>query len=411
MTTTSLSAAIGKKPCLASASTSAAAARLPVGTAVGSNSEAELEAVLERFLGAIVALAGAQAGAVRVVTDDGKQMRLVAQLGLSEQVVSAERLVERSCGMCGVASHSDTLVWMEDLAPCARHSDQTYFQTQCQRILVISLPYGAEVLGIFNLFFEQSVELNAQTETMLRLIGQLLGQALHNARAERDRLRMTVTKERQEMVGEVHDVIAQTLAYIRLRLPLLNDAMLAHDDQRSIKYFTDVKNAVTEVHHNLREVMVHFRSRMDPLGLLHALQTIKANFFERHGIVLEVKIAVKKLGLSDEQEVQVFYIVQECLANTAKHSMARHVVVAIDRSPDALEFLVEDDGLGMAAPSVATIVTMAKEMTKSSHFGLEIMRTRAHRIGASLDIGSNDGGGTRVRLSIPNAVLSAGQTA
>ena len=40
----------------------------------------------------------------------------------------------------------------------------------------------------------------------------------------------------------------------------------------------------------------------------------------------------------------MFHIVQEALANIAKHSMARHAVVAIDRTPQALEFLIEDDG-------------------------------------------------------------------
>ena len=63
----------------------------------------------------------------------------------------------------------------------------------------------------------------------------------------------------------------------------------------------------------------------------------------------------------------------------------------------------------MATPSVSTIVTMAmaKGMSGSSHFGLEIMRNRAHQLGADLEIGMNDGGGTRVRLSIPSSVLAA----
>ncbi len=368
----------------------------------------ELEPLLERFLVSIVAMAGAQAGAVRVLTDDSTQMRLVAQLGLPEGVVSSERLVHRDCGMCGVAAHSDTLAWIDNLAPCASLTNQAYFGAQCQRVLAISLVYGGEVLGIYNLFFKGPAQLDSQTEGMLRLIGQMLGQALHNARLERDRLRLTVIKERQEMVNEVHDVIAQTLAYVRMRLPLLNEAMLAHDDQRSVKYFADIKDAVTEVHHNLREVMTHFRTRMDPLGLLHAIRGMAATFSDRTGMALDVRNRVQNLGLSDEQEIQVFHIVQEALANTAKHSMARQVVVAIDKTPQGLEFVIEDDGLGMAAPSVSTIVTMAKGMTTSTHFGLEIMRNRAQRLGASLDVGMNDGGGTRVRLAIPSSVLAAG---
>ena len=207
------------------------------------------------------------------------------------------------------------------------------------------------------------------------------------------------------MVGEVHDVIAQTLAYVKMRLPLLQTAMLAHDDPSSIKYFNDVKSAVGEVHHNLREVMTYFKTRMDPLGLMHAIEVVSKGFFDRTGITLEIRNSVRHLGLDEEQEIQVFHIVQEALANTAKHSMARHAIIDIRKNNSGLEFCVEDDGLGMSVPSVSTIVAMAKEMVKPSHFGLEIMQSRAQRLGASIEVGTNQRGGTLVRLHIPDNVL------
>jgi len=83
---------------------------------------ADLEPLLERFLVSILPLAGAQAGAVRVLGDDGQTMRLVAQSGLPEQVQSAERLMQRDCGMCGVAAGADVLGWVDDVRACAQHS-------------------------------------------------------------------------------------------------------------------------------------------------------------------------------------------------------------------------------------------------------------------------------------------------
>jgi len=351
----------------------------------GASGDDDLELLLQRFLVSIAALAGAQAGAVRVLTDDGLHMRLVAQQGLPLHVEEAERLVERGCGMCGAAVGADGLAWVDDLRSCDRKAGGHYFGGQCKGVLAISLVHADQVLGIYNLFFESRVQIPLATQTMI----------------ERERLRVTVMKERQEMVNEVHDSIAQTLAYARMRLPLLNDAMLAHDDTRAIKYFSDVKQAVGDVHDNLREVMTYFRTRMDPLGLLHALQGIADGFYGRNGISLEIRNTVRHLNLSDAQEVQVFFIVQEALANIAKHSMARHAAIIINRTPAGLEFVVEDDGLGMAAPGVSTIVTSAKGLTAPSHFGLEIMQSRAQRLGASLEVGDNAGGGTRVRLLLP----------
>jgi two-component system nitrate/nitrite sensor histidine kinase NarX len=310
--------------------------------------------------------------------------------------------------MCGSAANSDGIGWVDDVQSCARHGKEyAYFGQQCQHVLAISLSHGTEILGIYNLFFEADTLIASQTQTTLRLIGQLLGLALHNSRIEHERLRVRVMKERQDMVNEVHDAIAQTLAYVRMRLPLLNDSMLAHDDQRSLKYFSDVKRGVGEVHHNLREVMTYFRTRMDPMGLLHALQGIAEGFFERTGITLEIKNERQNLSLSDEQEVQVFHIIQEALANISKHSMAKRAAVTITKKPAGLEFLVEDDGLGMSAPSVSTIVTTATGMTSPTHFGLEIMLSRAQRLGGSIEVGANDGGGTRVRLFVPVDTVNA----
>lgn len=363
---------------------------------------AEIEALLEQFLVSIMALAGAQAGAVRVTTDDHQHLRLLAARGLPEQLACTEQLVGSDCGVCGVAAGADSLVWLDDTRSCARNAGLAWFGSQCQRVLAISLLHGKDLLGVYSLFFDTRAQLAPATEAMLRQIGQVLGLALHNARIERERTRMTVLRERQEMVNEVHDAIAQTLAYANMRLPLLNKAMLAHDDRLAVKYFADVKRAVGEVHHNLREVMTYFRTRMDPLGLLHALHGIADVYGDRNGISLDIRSTVQSLGLDDEQEVQVFHIVQESLANIAKHSKARHAVVHIDRTPQALVFRIDDDGQGLAV-TCGQVDAPPDAPSDTRHLGLDIMQARARRLGARIDVGVAPLGGTRVRLEVPTA--------
>ena len=379
--------------------------------ATGTDASSGLEVLLERFLVSIIALAGAQAGTVQVLTDDGNCMRLVAQQGLPTQLQTTVRLLESDCSMCGMSAEYDVLGWVDDLRTCVRSRAQAYVGLQYKRVLAISLQHDNQVLGIYYLFFNASTEVNLQTQTMLRLVAQLLGLALHNARLERERLHMTVMNERQEMVSEVHDAIAQTLAYVKMRLPLLSDAMLSRDDTRALKYFSDVKMAVGEVHDNLREVMTYFRTRIDPLGLLHALKGIADGFFDRTGIALELRNSVPSLNLTEQQELQVFHIVQEALANVSKYSMARSALVRINSLPEGLEFLIEDDGLGIAATDVSNMVTMASGLTSTTHFGLGIMQSRAHRLGGSLEVGGIDGGGTRVRLLLPQSYASEERTA
>lgn len=369
-------------------------AEITAGLANGS----DLETLLTRFLVPLLRLAGAQAGAVRTLTDDGERMQLVGAVGLPPDVLAAEQLVDRHCGICGAAADTDTLTWGTDLRPCARRSASDYFGQRCKRVLAVPLRHRDSVLGIYTLFFDQGSELGPGIEAVLRSIGELLGLALHNARLERENLRVTVMNERQLIASEVHDAVAQTLAYMKMRLPLLQDAILEHDDQRSMKYFGDVKRAVGEAHASLREILTHFRTRIDPQGLLHALRGVAAGFFDRTGIVLEFDNRATELRLPVEQEVQVFLIVQEALANIAKHSLARQARLAIRPLAQGFEIVIEDDGSGMAA---MTRVSHERASGSQSHFGIEIMQERAQRLGGSVELSERDGGGMRVRLMFP----------
>lgn len=356
----------------------------------------QLETLLGQFLAPIVHLAGAQAGLVRILCDDGEHMQLVGDMGLPAEVRLSELSVDRHCGSCGIAADGDQLVMTRDLHGCASHSPGNhYFGEHCKRMLAVPLRHRGKVLGLYNLFFDTEAELGADILSVLRSIGELLGLALHNARLERENLCATVMAERKFLAGEVHDSIAQTLVYVNMRLPLLQDAFLRHDDALSMKYFSDVEQAMGSIHANLREILTNFRTVMDPQGLLHALKGMVEDFKGRTGIVLECVCETLDLALSMEQEVQVFHIVQEALANVGRHAQARRAWLTFRHDRGRLEILIEDDGRGLACTSAGS------SLSGESHFGLGIMRERAERLGGTLEVGPRAGGGTRVQLSVP----------
>lgn len=360
----------------------------------------KLETLLGQFLVPVIRLAGAQAGAVRTLSDDDQSMQLVGDAGLPPGVLLAERSVDRHCGICGIAADSNALAWADDLRPCTqRNRNDEYFSLHCKRVLAVPLRHRDRLLGIYNLFFDTEAELSPEIAAVLRSIGELLGLALYNARLERENLRVTVMNERKLLASEVHDTIAQTLVYMNMRMPLLRDAMLQHDDQLSMKYFSDVRQAVSEVQASLREILTNFRACMDPQGLLHALQGIADGFQSRTGVALEFSPAVSTLALSVEQEVQVFHIVQEALANISRHSHARRARLVIAQTADQFEVVIEDDGEGIA-------LKPGQALPGETHFGLEIMKERAQGLGGSLEVSPRAGGGTRVRLTIPTAAVA-----
>ena len=368
-------------------------AEITAGLAAGS----DLHDLLQRFLTPVMQIAGARAGAVRVLSPEGDRLQMISQVGLPEHVLCAERSVDPACGICGSAFTRDTVVWADDVGHCARRSADSYFGQECRHLLAVPLTHRGRVLGLYNLFFDTRSALDAEATALLHSIGELLGLALHNAVLEREHLRATVLSERQAMAAEVHDSIAQTLAFVKMRMPLLQEAITSHDEAAALGYCADVRKAVSSAHTNLREVLAHFRAPMDPLGLKHALHSSVIAFCELTRVDLKFEDRVPELRLSAAQEFQVLRIVQEALANIAKHARAHRAWLTIEQQRGQIVVVIEDDGDGP---------TTADPAGDASHYGLDIMRQRAASLGGSLDVCTRDGGGTRVHLQFPANVTA-----
>ncbi|MCF8149697.1 MAG: GAF domain-containing protein [Burkholderiaceae bacterium] len=365
--------------------------------------EDDLDELLGRFLGTMIRLAKADAGVVRVLTSDGKHLRMVASRGLPPAVVEKERLVPRECGQCGVAIKLDRPLFEIDLKTCDKRTGGDYFKTGCQAMVVVPLSNGGRLLGTYNLFLPEAFELPEEVALLFRSIGEHLGMALENARLKRENLRIVLTSERQMMAAEVHDSLAQTLAYMKMRMAMLNDAIADQEMDRTAKYAGDVSQALDDAYAHLRELLVQFRSRMDPMGLEHALNGLACGFKERTGILLHYQNRLTDLRITPEQESQVFHILQEALANVARHSGATRASMTLEASGDYYVATVEDNGKG--GQGFFAIANRIGGFTEHpglrDHFGLTIMRERAQKIGGRLEVVNLPQGGFRVRLSFP----------
>jgi len=203
-----------------------------------------------------------------------------------------------------------------------------------------------------------------------------------------------VLHERQMMAAEVHDSIAQTLVFVRMRLPLMEEAVRMHDDARSTRYLSDMRGAMGEAHASLRAIINEFRAPADPRGLSHALQDRVGQLRERHGIEAELVNHAPGLALSAAEEAQVLHIVSEALANIGRHARATHAWLSVTLQDGRVEVRVEDDGCGLAASASAA-------GAGAGHHGIEIMRERARRIGGELQIRPRQGVGTMLQLNFP----------
>lgn len=356
----------------------------------GLSAETDVAAVLRRFLEPIVRLAHASGGAVRMLCDDDR-LRLVSQIGPTSGLRCTDHPVDRHCGICGRSVDDDAPVWQSDSSTC-RDGERT-MAGDALHLLAVPLAHRGRVLGVYNLFFDGPAAPSDEVRAMLRPIGDLLGLALANARLEAENLRATLMQERQIMAAEVHDAVAQDLTFLRMRVPLLEQAIAAHDGGQARRYLDELRQALGRAHSSLRAIVTEFRTPPDPRGLAHGLRAKVDEFAQRSGLDVRLDNRAPRLALAAAGESQVLHIVGEALSNIARHAHARRAWVSVDAPPGRVEVSVEDDGAGVSARAAP------------GHHGLEIMAERARRIGGRLSVEPRSGGGTVVRLTIPAPVM------
>jgi two-component system nitrate/nitrite sensor histidine kinase NarX len=327
-------------------------------------------------------------------------------------VVERERLVPIDCGQCGSAIADNHSRYEIDLHACAVRTQHPYFDRDCQAMVVVPLQHGGQLQGTYNLFLPERFELPEEVALLFRSISEHLGMALENARLKRENLRITLMNERQMMAAEVHDSLAQTLAYMKMRMALLQDALrdcpgkseaASGAEQEASKYANDIGQALDEAYSQLRALLSQFRNRMDPMGLQVALGQLAESFPDRTGIQLEYRNRVVDLRLTVDQEAQVFFIVQEALANVGRHSGATQASLTLKGAGDHYVVTIDDNGCGgQGFFAIANRTGGFDEHPHlRDHFGLSIMRERARLIGGRIEVANLPAGGFRVRLIFP----------
>jgi len=370
-------------------------------TATSLSQPGSLEALLDGFLDIFIELVDARAASVRLATGDG-HTRLIASRGLAPEVVERDRLMPVGRCPCGVASIEGGLRIQSGTAPCAKLIGRPMLERDCTEFVVVPVQYQDRMLGVFNLFLDRPLAAMGEDMPVLLIsVGRHLGLAIEKARLESEARRLAIMEERNIIGGELHDSLAQSLIGMRLQLKMLSEA-LARKDLGAAQYeATGLRRAMTQANADLRDLLTNYRLKIDESGLAQTIANLVERFGRETGIAVFFQNECRALALTPDQEIQVFFIIQEALTNIRKHSNAHNVRILLNNEDDLYTVLIEDDGLGMAGPG---------ELIPGEHAGLAIMRERTERLPGQIVIESEPGEGTRIVL-IFNAPPPAGSLA
>ena len=249
-------------------------------------------------------------------------------------------------------------------------------------------------LGVFNLYFRTPRLVSEQEKNLLETLGRHLGVAIENQRLLSRERELAVSEERNLLAQELHDSIAQGLAFLNIQVQLLQDSLRHGKADEAMAIAGQLREGVQESYDHVRELLVHFRTRVNHTDLDTAIVAILEKFEGQTGIGTEFDRLGSGMPLRPEDQIQVMHIVQESLSNIRKHAKATAVKVKLLRSLEGLTIEVSDNGVGFNPDTDPTVLS-------DRHVGLKIMKERAHRVGGQCRVTSTVGLGTRVTLSLP----------
>jgi len=332
--------------------------------------------------------ARADAAAVRLVDESSRRYMLAGSDCLPHSMLEHERCVGAGdclCGRPGPESRTRVIPIRRE-GERGRCADEGF-----ERLVGVPLRLHERTLGEVDLLYRTPVEIYDEDRALLDALASHLVGALESRRAAALEREAAVAAERGLLARELHDSIAQGLAFLKIQLQLLRDAIARGERPKIERALGELDAGVKESTADVRELLVHFRTRTNTEDIVPALRTTLSKFEHQSGLVGRLDVQGEGLPLPADAQVQVLHVVQEALSNVRKHAGAHEVRVTLQRGP-VFSVRVRDDGRGFAPEDGAHDET---------HVGLRIMRERAARIGATVQVRSQPGDGTEVMLTLP----------
>lgn len=263
---------------------------------------------------------------------------------------------------------------------------------------LLSVPLAAGGSRVGRLFLLDNVGgafAPAQLEDLEELLRQL-GAALANLFTIRSLITGTVDQERDRIVRELHDGVAQTLASLEMQLNVYR-RLATQDPARLGDELDGLRAVVKQEQEELRRFLRTLKPVRVPAAELGRWMLAHcAQFQQETGI--EVDLWAEPLGPALPEGVcrEVFQIFREALHNVRKHAGAQHVLVKLRQDDSYLRLLVDDDGCGFSFSG-----TYSQRALEEQGLGPVSIGERTRALGGTLTIDSTPGSGATLRVDIP----------
>lgn len=316
----------------------------------------------------------------------GESMMLKAYNGPQEAV----------CGSCVLARYSVArqVLGRQEAMICDVGGCQMVAPDYRTSHLAAPLRVGERVIGALCVGSRRAATYSHEQVRLLTELANSTAIALENARLYEQAERVAALEERQRIAADMHDGLAQTLIYLKLKAGCLADLIGRDSNEQAAHELALISDAVDRAGHEVRQSIASLRTApVLERTLQEHLAAVVSEFAQSAPEIAFELVSADEQGtaVSADAMAQVLRVVQEALQNARRHASATRVTVRLECRGDRYRVTIEDDGCGFDLTAV----------NGKGHFGLSIMQARAARIGSELIINSAPGQGTRVILTWP----------
>jgi signal transduction histidine kinase len=259
-------------------------------------------------------------------------------------------------------------------------------------LMIVPLITAGKSIGVIMVYAGQRQAFDEEDLEILETLAIQVASAIESARLMRKTREMAIIEERTRLARDMHDGVAQNLAYLLLQVD--RGLNMVEPGSRLEQQLEAVAALLEKNINELRRNIFDLRPvDLDKKSLFDVLGTFVKEFGQRWNMKTSCQIYDHAENVSPDVGRIIYRILQEALSNARKHARCHQVDVQLAiEGGTSLVLTIEDDGRGF---------DLSQAQVQNLGLGLTSMRERAESVGGNLKISSLPGKGARIRAELP----------
>jgi two-component system NarL family sensor kinase len=354
------------------------------------NREVDVDRALHAALSQVVELFDLRTGWIWLLREDNGQPYLAAAQNLPPALADNPRRMEGACYCLDTFRAGDLNGAANvNIITCTRLRWLMDGTDGLRSHASVPLYAHGKQLGVLNVVSSDWRELSADDLRLLYTVGDLVAIAIERARLFAASTQIGALEERNRLAREIHDTLVQGLTAIIMQLETADALLDAAQNDRGQEA---VRQALALTRSNLdearRSVLDLRAAPLEGRSLDKALAALVHEWQAKSNLAIDYEVTGSQ-PLAARLEAGLYRIAQEALTNVVRHAQATRVKVKLITAPQAVQLIVEDNGVGLDSTRVP-----------DDRHGLIGMQERARLLGGTFKVRSRLKRGTQIQVTI-----------